>query len=809
MAGAGAIGTESPFSGNGEEMSRAFRVRFDIRSNRNPILRRRWRFAVSLVCALITAPANAADDFLIVTIGSDETIRQVADRYLSDPDLWPEILKTSGIDSIADLKPGMELRVPVNEITSANKAILEALGQIQKANLAGAQIFAPEEIGRAVGLHEQALQKRLEREWIETRDLAIASYAEATTAIEKSEAQRDQSAEALVSDRKGAVEGQRPEDLSWRGLQLRSILIEEEKVRTLSDSTAQVTFRDASRLRLNSNSNAIIKEMHFDPLSRSEEAKVSLIEGDFYALLSGGDDRKKFSVEIPDVNAVIDSGNFWVSNDDEGAKFTNYDDKTVAVAANGETVTLGKNQGTVVDVGHTPHEKIDVLPPPAQLGPADEGVVYVETPELTWAPVDDSAGYWLEVAGDQNFDRIVENGFGIEGVVHKMAQLPVGEYFWRVSALDGFGLPGERSATWRFRVTPDATAPYLKIDAPGDGVIFREASVEVTGETEPDSTVTVNGAPATLDAAGRFTVTVRPTSGDNLATIIATDPAGNAATAERRFAYMPDEEKAIVFDDSLRQIAPNHFITNGDVLSLNGRTTENAEIAVRSGDTVLASAVADPTGVFRVNVPLTAAEQSFAIAVTAPSGFSTTEDITVTVDREAPEIALETFPPRLTSAPEVLLAGSTEADASVTLNGQIVTLTDGRFEQTVTLKPGDNLIELISTDAAGNVRIDKSTVKLDQEPPRLVSAAGQAGTSGGEPVLMVEVVAEDASGLAKAAPFVVAVGDRTFPGFLRYNKAAKTYQGSLVIRDANVADARLTQVVLQDDAGNSQTFDIK
>ena len=200
----------------------------------------------------------------------------------------------------------MELRIPVNEITSANQALVQSLGQMQKANLAGAQIFAPDEIGRAVDLHEQALEQRLLRQWLATRDLADASFEEATTAIAVSERNRDLAAEALVTDRNGDVESQRPEDLAWRELQLRSILVEEEKVRTLSDSTAQITFRDASRLRLNANSNAVIRQMRFDPLSKREEAKVSLIEGDFYALLSGeSDDRSRFSVEIADVDAVI------------------------------------------------------------------------------------------------------------------------------------------------------------------------------------------------------------------------------------------------------------------------------------------------------------------------------------------------------------------------------------------------------------------------------------------------------------------------------------------------------------------------
>lgn len=768
------------------------------------------------LCAMLLAASGAADvraqdePFITITIGDDETIRQVAETYLSDPDLWPEILRTSGIESIADLQPGMDLRIPVSEITAANQALIDALGQIQKANQAGAQIFAPDEIGRAVDLHEQALRKRKAREWVETRDLAIASHGEATTAIEVAEANRDRKAEALVTDRAGAVEGQRPADLSWRDLQLRAILIEEEKVRTLSDSTAQITFRDASRLRLNANSNAIIREMRFDPLNRTEEAKVSLVEGDFYALLSGeGEDRKKFNVEIPNVDAVIDSGDFWVSNSGDSAKFANYDDRTVEVAAAGGSVTLGRNEGTIVDRGEKPRDKLAVLPAPTLSAPANGGIVYVTTPVLDWSPIGDAAGYWIEISSDQNFDRIVENGFGIAEPAHTATPLDTGEYFWRVSALDGFGLPGARSETFSFAVSPDDTPPFLTIETPAPGVILREASLTVSGESEPGATVTVNGAPAGAAPDGAFSLTIEAEPGDNALTIVATDPAGNETRQDRRFSYTPDRDSVVAFDPAIRTVGPGHFLANSDVLSLRGTTTPDAEIEIRSGERVRASAASDAAGVFQINVALEADDEPFGFAVIAPSGFTTVEDFAVSVDREAPRIAFEQFPPRLTAQNAIRIAGSTEPDATLALNGRLLPLDGGGFDETLSLEPGVNVIELIATDRAGNVQVDRSSVILDQDPPELVSAGGDPSNSGGQAVLAIEVVANDATGLAKAAPFVVTAGERSFTGYLRYNRAARSYQGSVIIPEDMLATARLARVELQDDAGNSRVFDIR
>ena len=162
---------------------------------------------------------------------------------------------------------------------------------------------------------------------------------------------RDAVAEARLSDREGSVEGRKPQELVWTDREREAALIEEEKLRTLSRSSAQITFRDDSRLRLNANSQAVIRRMRTDPLSRTEEAKVSLVEGDFYALLSGKSERKKFDLEVPEVETDVDSRNFWVRSDPSGSKFTNYDEGALRVSANGAEVTLGRNEGTLVRSG--------------------------------------------------------------------------------------------------------------------------------------------------------------------------------------------------------------------------------------------------------------------------------------------------------------------------------------------------------------------------------------------------------------------------------------------------------------------------
>lgn len=764
-----------------------------------------WGIAAAVLPT--TARAASGDDYLAVTLGPEETIRDVAETYLGDPDLWPEILRASGIASTADLAPGMTLSIPVTEVSAANEALLAALGQIQKANVAGAQIFAPDEIGRALGLHEEAQAQRLLRRWLAARDLAAAAFVEATAAIDVAERARDVAAEALVTDRNGVVEGQRPEDLSWRGLPLRSILVEEEKVRTLSDSTAQITFRDASRLRLSANSNAVIRQMRFDPLSRREESKVSLIEGDFSALLSdAGGERNQFDVDIPEVEATIESADFWVSHAGGRAKFANYDDALVRVAANGGEVTLGRNEGTIVDRGERPIDAVAVLPAPELMAPDEDGIVHAGSDRLAWQPVEGAEAYWLEISADQGFANVVASDFGLIEPGREIGGLAPGNYYWRVSALDGFGLPGARSEARRFAVRPDDTPPFLRLDAPAAGAITRHAEVEVEGEAEPGAVVRLDGGEVAVDADGRFRTIVTVTPGDTVLTLSATDPAGNATTETRRIAYVPDATSIVAYDPAIPRLGPTHFLANGDILSLAGTTTADAAIEISAGGRQRAATVSDDRGLFRVNLPLAAENESFEIAVTARSGFQSREAFATTIDREPPAIVLDPLP-RLTADEAIRIAGTTDAAARLLLDGEEIAHDGGRFDQPLRLAPGDNRIELIATDPAGNVRMETVTVRLDREPPTLVSRESTPSTAGGQSVLALEVVAADDSGLAKAAPFEVRSGDRRFNGYLRYNKSTKRYRGTVIVPEADLAAARLARIELEDDAGNRRVFE--
>lgn len=760
---------------------------------------------LSILAMLLPDPASSAGPTK-VQLENGQSLRDLAREYLGDPDLWTEILRANDLASITDVRPGMELVIPAAQVATASRALRQALQAIRRATEEGARLFAAEEIEASLRLYEEGAAQRKAGNWDEAARLAGEAAKAATEALKTAVAQRDTAAEARLSDREGWVEGRKPQDLLWSDRALNAILIEAEKVRTLSLSSAQITFRDDSRLRLSANSQAVIQRMRVDPLSRKEEAKVSLVEGDFYALLSGRSERRSFEVEVPEARADVESRNFWVRRDASGAKFTNYDDRALHVAANGAAVSLGRNEGTLVRAGKAPSGKIGVLPATRLATPADDSESSSPDVDLGWAPLGDANGYWLELATDPAFQRLTASRWGLKESRFRTDPLPLGTYYWRVAGLDKFGLPGERSAVWRFHVRVDRMPPFLTIREPAEGAVAHAEAVPVTGETEPSARLLLNGAAVAVGADGRFAATATARPGENELVLVATDAAGNPTRRTRSFRYEPDAGASLRFDDTIPRLGPGRFATGSDVISLAGAAAPGAEIRVRaaSGD-LRATTYADAAGRFALNLPLAADEEAFAAELVAPSGRSSREGFAVVRKRDPPTIALEAPPPDATAVEWLPLRGRAEGARSLTVNGRPARLVGDAFDEVVTLRQGDNTIELVATDLVGIPRVARFEVKLDQDPPELVGyQVTPREVRDGEPV-RVEVTARDPSGLRKAAPFRLRVGERELADFLELG-GGSAYGKSLTLPAGTAGRARLIEVEIEDYAGNKARF---
>jgi uncharacterized protein YfaP (DUF2135 family) len=88
--------------------------------------------------------------------------------------------------------------------------------------------------------------------------------------------------------------------------------------------------------------------------------------------------------------------------------------------------------------------------------------------------------------------------------------------------------------------------------------------------------------------------------------------------------------------------------------------------------------------------------------------------VTEPVATVSTELALDIFgigEETIVRGASIIVAGRTHADAVLSINGVIIPMdADGRFEVTVALNPGPNLIEVVASDLDGNQKSRVLTV---------------------------------------------------------------------------------------------------
>ncbi|MFQ5918827.1 MAG: hypothetical protein ACE5I4_02120, partial [Thermoplasmata archaeon] len=165
---------------------------------------------------------------------------------------------------------------------------------------------------------------------------------------------------------------------------------------------------------------------------------------------------------------------------------------------------------------------------------------------------------------------------------------------------------------------------------------------------------------------------------------------------------------------SLAITEPTVSITNDPAVSVAGTTDPGAIVTVNG--TPVSVGV---TGTFRVDLTLGDGAHSLPVISTDPAGNSASTAVDIIVDTVAPSITLVS-PPSTVEVASVTIAGTTEAGASVYVNGVAVGVdATGAFSTNVALNTGSNTITAVAMDAAGNSGSTSATVTFNDPVPGL------------------------------------------------------------------------------------------
>ena len=240
------------------------------------------------------------------------------------------------------------------------------------------------------------------------------------------------------------------------------------------DSAATIRLNDGSQLLLQSNSRMRIVDLKQNPASGGRRSLFDLVAGRVEVLAQPrASSESRFEIRTQTAIAGVRGTSFRVTSE-PGNMRTEVLTGTVAAATTSATMGVDAGFGTRVDRGRPPIAPRALLAAPAALGvPAD---AYDENSGvIRFDPVANARAYRSQVARDTGFEAIVLDHVSPASQA-RFADLPDGQYFVRVRAIDDLGLEGlngdGRFAVRTLPAPPDLAGATPQVLATPEGLRF-------------------------------------------------------------------------------------------------------------------------------------------------------------------------------------------------------------------------------------------------------------------------------------------------------------------------------------------------
>ncbi|GAK53855.1 hypothetical protein U14_05129 [Candidatus Moduliflexus flocculans] len=743
-----------------------------------------------LIVFWAVSPASAETPETVEIVFTQEmSLRALAEQYLGSPNEWNMLLKYNGLEQLADLQPGMSLTIPTGSFQRFAQALGQAAETARLANMEGAGVLSKTNIDEANRLQTSAIELKNSGKLAEAEAAASEAAQWAEKALNEAKAKKIQAVSAILSEKEGSVQNRKPADSSWADTTVKQDLNEQERVRTLAASLAGILFTDGSKINLNENSLAVIGTMKENVIRRSFQAEVTVLQGDVLAHLSALGGKKDFTINAPGVDTTIRSKKFRTTRSEgDVTRIANYDGE-IDVAANQGKVTIKKDEGTKIEKGQKPTAPKKLLLPPVMLSPTVNQVFFSATIPFEWEAVSNAAFYQLEISPTRDFTNILASE-RVSGTQYAWQVPQQGVYYYRMYTVDNDEFAGPFSDTFAFFAQIDTSAPFLSVVSPADGAVLLTADVAVRGAVEKEAALTINGQPVESDANGNFDTTLQLKPGEQTITITATDAARNVASVQRQVFYNTAAQ-LLTLD------MPTQIVTNQQQVTLKGEIRPQTRVEMNDVPIEL------PLQFTHV-LTLPEGEQTVTLKAISPQNDVQTVPLHIIVDLTPPEITVKELPAS-TREPNVNLTGSVSESAALTLDANAIPAQNNRFTIPITLKEGENVLNVTATDPAGNATTKTLRMLLDTTPPEITQAACSLPEAKGGEIIACEVAAQDRGiGLAKTGKFGLAIGQTEQPlqGVLTLNQAKGVFEGSVFVPPKISGRVTIKELRIQDRLGN-------
>ncbi len=739
-----------------------------------------------------------------ITVEKNQSIRDISRIYLGDAELWQTILEVNRLSSAASIRVGMELIVPGKVVILTNKKIKQLNDLIKEATKLQAKIFANRELSKAILFQKQVLVLKKSNRWEDASKLLDKAIKSAEQAIKICKSKQNQKAEAVLNDLKGKVDRNNLKTRTWFGAELFSTFIEGDKIRTLGDSFAEILFKDESKLRLNSNSQVVIKQSRSNLLKKTENTTVSVIKGGVFALLNKNS-RNSFEVKVPGMTLKTNSKNFFIDRDENGkTKVANYDGK-MTITHKRKSIDLAKDQGLFISKDGLSKPK-KLLPPPKLITPKDNIIIYKAQATFKWEKVKGAVLYWLEIANDSGFNKTMINANRLTTNSYTLKDIKEGTYFWRISSLDKDGFPSKRSRSISFQKIYDDFPPYIAVNSPESKTIVDTEITVIKGDVEPGVELTLQGKKIDVTAGGKFEANVKLTEGPNKIKLKAVDLAGNSTDLIHLIHYKPIQNifSRLLSLTSGRGDGGRRLLSMDQNFTLSGETLPKSKLKLYAGNSLLGKAISDKNGKYQINFILLNNKTEYQLKIVNKKQAQTTAFF-VELDNDAPLIEVDSFP-QLTRSNVVILTGLIKGASRVVLDETPIEIINEKFVITLELNKGKNNFLLSSFDRAGNSADRIISISHDRTAPILKNWTMVRQDVKNKKAVLLKVNVIESSGLVNYVPFEITSGRFLHSGHLR--KGKNNQFSGLIYLPNKVEHVNLVSLTLEDKVNNKRQLNI-
>lgn len=496
------------------------------------------KLLLSIICMWIPASIVAQDEVVF----SANQLQEMAQRYSGNSFNWPIVVKLAdhNIGTNTFLLSPADIR-QLRSFSAISLQYEEQQDRMKDLIANGATIFAKERLIETNRIFSAYLQAVKNGEIQQALQIGSSLKDQVDTLETELNANRMVHVQAQLSKKSGTVDKRKGLLASWTEAFKGDLFQESDGIRTGQESYATLTFTDGSNIIVNPVTTAVIRKSRIDKLDESSDTEITLVEGGLLSKLSAtGREKSNYILNAGASTTELKTQNFFAENSaaDE-VKLTNYDGKA-NVRVNDVTVTINRNEGTIVKGNNPPLPPIQLLPAPSYVSPKRDTIIYSDELLLIFEPVEKAEKYLIQTSSSYDFEQDIKE-LTVTRPRAILRELPLGTTYVKVLSVDSLGLRGPYSKALRIIRNVDTQAPPIFGEQLANSILFTTSDhITINGVTEPDALVRIDGTEVKVSKLGSFSSEVKLQGIDQNIEITATDNSGNQSSKVIRLIHLTE-----------------------------------------------------------------------------------------------------------------------------------------------------------------------------------------------------------------------------------------------------------------------------